>query len=127
MIARIWHGIVSVEKADEYSRYLRETGLKDYKTTPGNKGAFLLKNSEDGYTHFIKLSFWSDMAAIKKFAGPEVEKARYYQLDSKFLTELEPYVTHYEIVEPQEDNTNPTENEFSIQDIFFERPILFYR
>ena len=34
---------------------------------------------------------------IKAFAGPEYEKAVYYPKDKKFLLELDPNVTHYEV------------------------------
>src|SRR4051794_37340772 len=38
MIARIWRGITLAEKADAYIARLKETGLKDYANTPGNRG-----------------------------------------------------------------------------------------
>lgn len=127
MIARIWHGRVPVEKTEAYSQYLRETGLKDYEATQGNRGVYLLKKPEGVFTHFITLTFWRDIASIKKFSGPEFEKARYYQKDPDFLTEQETYVAHYEIVEPLNKPTGETGKDTSFQDIFFERPILFYR
>jgi hypothetical protein len=36
--------------------------------------------------------------AIKRFAGSEIERAKYYPEDEKFLLELEPTVTHYEVL-----------------------------
>jgi len=36
---------------------------------------------------------------IKAFAGPEYEKAVYYPKDKKFLLELDPNVTHYEVLQ----------------------------
>ena len=33
-----------------------------------------------------------------KFAGAEIEKARYYPEDEAFLLELEPNVAHYEVL-----------------------------
>jgi len=37
------------------------------------------------------------MDAVKRFAGAEVDKARYYPEDREFLLEFEPTVIHYEV------------------------------
>ena len=46
MIARTWRGWTRREDADAYVEYLRETGLKEYRATPGNLGAHLLRRDE---------------------------------------------------------------------------------
>jgi heme-degrading monooxygenase HmoA len=102
MIARMWHGKVPAEKAAAYHQYLLETGLKDSKSTKGNKAVFLLKKEEKEITHFYTLFFWSDWEAIKEFAGEDVERAKYYPKDKEFLLELEPNVTHFEVLEVHE-------------------------
>jgi heme-degrading monooxygenase HmoA len=99
MIARLWHGEVPAEKTAAYHQYLKESGLKDYKDTPGNKAVFLLKKEKDGITHFYTLTFWEDMNAVKAFAGEEADKARYYPEDSAFLLEFEEKVEHWEVIE----------------------------
>ncbi len=45
MIARIWRGVTSAEKAEQYFEYLMETGLKDYRTVPGNRGVQVLRRT----------------------------------------------------------------------------------
>jgi len=97
MIARQWHGAVLVERADAYLRYLEETGIPDSKATPGNRGVFVLTRREGKVAHFVFLSLWESLDAIRAFAGDDVEKARYYPEDRDFLLELEPTVTHYEV------------------------------
>jgi hypothetical protein len=48
------------------------------------------------------VSLWESVDAIRKFAGPDIERAVYYPEDKEFLLELEPNVTHYEVlVRPQ--------------------------
>ena len=44
-------------------------------------------------------SFWQDEAAIRRFAGTELLKAKYYDFDADFLLELEPEVTHFEVLD----------------------------
>ena len=43
------------------------------------------------------LTLWDSMDAIRRFAGDEPERARYYPEDSEYLLELEPFVEHYEV------------------------------
>lgn len=98
MIARTWHGITETSKADEYLDYLNKTGVAQYRTTQGNIGVYVLRRIEGNKTHFLLLTFWESEAAIKRFAGSNIEKAKYYPEDEQFLLELEPTVTHYEVV-----------------------------
>jgi len=98
MIARLWHGAVPEAKADAYYEYLLRTGLTDYRATPGNQGVTVLRRVQDGVAHFQLLTFWESYAAIQAFAGPNYEQARYYPEDAAFLLEMEPYVTHYEVL-----------------------------
>ena len=97
MIARIWHGTTEVAKADEYVEYLKKTGLPDYRNTEGNLAAYVLRRLEDDKAHFVTFTFWDSIDAIKKFAGEDYEKARYYPEDKDFLLEFEPTVQHYEV------------------------------
>ncbi|MBI1879300.1 MAG: antibiotic biosynthesis monooxygenase [Chloroflexi bacterium] len=98
MIARIWHGITPAAKADAYRDFLNQTGVPDYKATPGNRGVYMLRRIEGDVAHFTLVSLWETMEAIKRFAGPEPEQARYYPADAEFLLEFEPLVTHYEVL-----------------------------
>ena len=44
-------------------------------------------------------TFWEDEAAIRRFAGADLLKAKYYDFDADFLLELEPEVTHFEVLD----------------------------
>lgn len=98
MIARTWHGITEVSKADEYLNYLNKTGVAAYRTTQGNLGVYVLRRIDGNKAHFLLLTLWESEDAIKRFAGPNMEKAKYYPEDELFLLELEPTVTHYEVL-----------------------------
>jgi heme-degrading monooxygenase HmoA len=98
MIARFWRGITPKSKADEYLAYLEATGLKEYRVTEGNRGVYVFRRIENDRAIFLLLSLWDSYDAIKRFAGPDLEKAVYYPEDKKFLLELEPNVVHYEIL-----------------------------
>ena len=98
MTARIWHGRVSAEKADAYHAYLLRTGLNDYASTPGNQGVQVLRRTDGGVAHFLLLTFWESLDAIRAFAGSDYEQARYYPEDDDYLLEREPLVTHYDVL-----------------------------
>jgi len=98
MIARIWHGVTPDAKAEQYLVYLNETGIPDYRATEGNQGVYVLRKIEGGRAHFLLLTLWESLDAIKQFAGPDFEKARYYPEDDEYLLERELTVDHYEVV-----------------------------
>jgi len=101
MIARTWHGMTPASKSDEYMDYLNRTGIPEYRATPGNLGVYVFRRIEAGKAHFLLLTLWESEDAIKRFAGSDMEKAKYYPEDERYLLELEPNVTHYEVlVEP---------------------------
>jgi heme-degrading monooxygenase HmoA len=98
MIARRWHGRVPAAKAEEYLKYVTETGIADYRGTPGNLGAWILHRPEGDLVHVETFTLWENEDAIRRFAGDDLLKARYYGRDSEFLIEFEPEVLHFEAV-----------------------------
>ena len=95
MIARIWRGTVRTEDADEYARYISDTGFAEYGRTPGNRGAWMLRRDKGDLTEFVTYSLWESLEAVKAFAGEEYEVAVYYPEDERFLVEREDTVLHY--------------------------------
>ena len=98
MIVRMWHGRVPTSKADEYAQFTVGRAIPDYRSVPGNISAHVLQRREGDITHFITLTFWESLEAIKGFAGQDVEAAKYYPEDQDFLLEFEPTVVHYEVI-----------------------------
>jgi heme-degrading monooxygenase HmoA len=98
MIARRWHGRVPSEKAEEYLDYVTQTGIADYRSTPGNLGAWILRRREGNVVHVETFTLWESEEAIRGFAGDDLLKARYYPKDADYLLEFEPEVLHFEAV-----------------------------
>jgi hypothetical protein len=99
MIARRWHGQVPGAKAAEYLQLMADVGLPDYRSTIGNRGAWCLFRRDNGVVHVEMFTLWDDFAAIRRFAGDDHCTAKYYDFDPDFLLELEPKVTHFEVIE----------------------------
>lgn len=79
--------------------YLRETGLREYRATPGNRGAWILQREDGERTEFVTLTFWDSLDAVRGFAGDDVDQAVFYPEDDRFLVERETTVTHFELLE----------------------------
>jgi heme-degrading monooxygenase HmoA len=97
MITRIWHGRTPAAKADEYLGLMRSIAIPDYRSTPGNQGAYALRRIEGETAHFLMVTFWESEEAIRAFAGNDISVAKYYDFDKDFLLEMEPSSTHYEM------------------------------
>jgi heme-degrading monooxygenase HmoA len=97
MIARIWRGTVRTADVEQYVAYVRETGIAHYRSTPGNRGAWILQRSSGDTTEILTFSFWEDMDAVRAFAGDDPSQAVYYPEDDRFLVERSPTVEHYQV------------------------------
>ena len=95
MIVRLWHGRVPAAKKDAYREFLRLRAVPDYRSVPGNVSVHILERDDGDVTHFMMLTFWTSLAAIRSFAGDDVLAAKYYPEDAEFLLEFEPQVVHY--------------------------------
>ena len=100
MIARIWHGVTRAADSDAYWSLLQRLAIPDYQGTPGNLGVRLFRRVEGDRAHFLTLSYWTSLEAVRAFAGDEIELAKYYPEDQQYLLEFERTVEHYEVIGP---------------------------
>jgi heme-degrading monooxygenase HmoA len=98
MIARLWHGRVPAAKAARYRAFLTAHAIPDYRSVPGNLAVHILERADDEVTHFMTVTFWESLSAIRAFAGDDISMAKYYPQDREYLLEFEPAVVHYEVV-----------------------------
>ncbi len=98
MIVRMWHGCMPTEKAKAHREFLNARAIPDYRSIPGNLSVYILERPEGDVTHFITMTFWESLDAIKTFAGEDAERAKCYPEDKDFLLDFEPTVVHYEVV-----------------------------
>jgi heme-degrading monooxygenase HmoA len=99
MIARTWRGWTRAEDADAYVDYLFETGIKEYRMTPGNRAAYILRRNVGDRTEFVTLTFWDSLEAVRAFAGDDIEKAVFYPDDDRVLVDRENTTAHFEVIE----------------------------
>lgn len=89
MIVRTWHGCTRIEDAVAYERFMRERAAPDYGSVPGLRRAVFTRRDEGEVAHFLLVTFWDDMDAVKAFAGADPTKAKYYPEDDRYLLEKE--------------------------------------
>jgi heme-degrading monooxygenase HmoA len=97
MIARIWRGAVRKQDGDAYARYMQDTGIAGYASTPGNRGVQMLRRDVEDRTEFVMYTLWDSIEAVKAFAGEAPEVAVFYPEDDRFLVERELTVSHYDV------------------------------
>lgn len=97
MVARIWTGWTEASRDAEYAAYMQETALPSYASTPGNRGVLMLRRRVGDRTEFVMVTLWSGVRDVESFAGPEPERAVFYDRDDEFLVERDLTARHYEV------------------------------
>lgn len=65
MIARVWTGIVTADRLHVYVTYVDQTGVGEYRRTPGNRAAHILtRDLGDGTAELIAFSIWDSQDDI---------------------------------------------------------------
>ena len=98
MIARIWRGAVRRGDAEAYAEYIAGTGMAEYRSTPGNQGAWMLRRDDGDRAEIITFSLWDARESIKAFAGANIDQAVFYPDDDRYLIERDQMVRHYDVV-----------------------------
>ena len=97
MIARMWFGRTKAEDYDADLAYMEESGVAELKRTAGNRGVMVLRRVEGDEAEFGVVSFWDSLDDVKAFAGEDVDVARYFPDDERFLLEFTPKLKHFEV------------------------------
>ena len=97
MIARIWWGRTKAEDYDAYLAYLEESGVAALRETAGNRGVMVLRRLAGDEAEFGVVSFWDSLEDVKAFAGEDVDVARYFPDDERYLLEFTPKLKHFEV------------------------------
>jgi hypothetical protein len=86
VIARIWRGRTIVDKADEYSRYLYEHGIKPLADKA--LGVQMFREDRGSESEFVTISYWESVEAMARFAGKDPRRIHHLERDAEFLIEL---------------------------------------
>ncbi len=98
MMARVWRGWAWPEKAQDYIEHLQQTIFSELYQIEGFRGASVLRRNLADSVEFTVETLWESMAAIRQFAGENVEVAVVAPAAQGLFRKYETTVTHYEVV-----------------------------
>jgi heme-degrading monooxygenase HmoA len=99
MIIREWRGQATSADAAAYPKHFQSDVLPQLKRTPGFVGAHLGRRELSDRIEFVVLTRWVSLAAIRAFAGADVEKAVVEPGARAALADYDRYAKHYEVLE----------------------------
>jgi uncharacterized protein len=97
-VLRMWRARSTIEKVGGYVHHATTKVFPALRAIEGYRGAYLGRRSVDGAIELVVLTLWDSMAAVRKFAGEELEKAVVEPQAKTFLTTFDELVTHLEVV-----------------------------
>ncbi|ETK37139.1 hypothetical protein MPTA5024_05455 [Microbispora sp. ATCC PTA-5024] len=97
MIARVWRGWASAEKADDYQRHYESDVAEHLRQVPGFRGARLLRRQDGDEVTFTSVTFFASMDDVRGFAGDDPEQAVLEDGARRALTRWEDRVAHHEV------------------------------
>ena len=71
MIARLWRGWTSLEKADAYEKLLREQVLPGLRQIDGYRGGYILRQEGTDEVEFVVMNLFDSLEAVRAFAGSD--------------------------------------------------------
>ena len=101
MIARIWHGYTTDEKASAYENLLRSEIFPsiERKKVKGYKKISLLKRHIGPEVEFITIMLFNSLQSVQDFAGEDYERA-YVPVEARaVLSRFDSKSQHYEIID----------------------------
>lgn len=96
MIARVWRGATRAADAEEYARYLEETGMRPARSLPGARGTLVLRRVEGDVARFETILLFDSLDDVRAFAGDDLEAAVFFPEDDDYLVERDLVVAHHE-------------------------------
>ena len=99
MIIREWRGRALPARAQEYPAHFRRNVLPELLHIDGFCGAHLSQRRNADSVEFLVLTRWRSLDAIRAFAGDHPERAVVEPQAVAALTDFDPLVRHYEVLE----------------------------
>jgi heme-degrading monooxygenase HmoA len=98
MIARHWRGVARRERAEAYVEHLRAETFPALARLPGFLSASILRRRVSEGEEFLVITNWESLAAIRAFAGEDVESAVVPDTVQEMMVTFERTARHYEVV-----------------------------
>ena len=98
MIVRTWAATTSREKNDQYLRTVRELVLPRFERAEGYLGAYFLRKDVGPVCHYLVLTYWESMDAVRLLAGDDPARAYIPDEIRAALDQCDDTAEHFEVV-----------------------------
>src|SRR5437870_4610316 len=98
MIARLWHGLTTLENSGKYERLLLGEILPGIHLLEGYTCAYLLRRYVPEVTEFATLTLFYSMDAVRRFAGEVFEAAVVPEEARRLFARFDARSVHYAVV-----------------------------
>ena len=95
MIARVWRGATRAADGEAYAAYVGESGTGP--ALPGARGSLVLRRTVGDRTEFETIILFDSLDDVRAFAGDELETARFFPEDDRYLLDRDLTVSHHEV------------------------------
>lgn len=99
MIIREWRARARASLAHAYPQHFKSHVLPGLSRIAGFLGATLSQRQVGEMVEFLVLTRWESLAAIRAFAGADIEKAVVESAAEAALASFDSHVRHYEVLE----------------------------
>ncbi|HET6981587.1 MAG TPA: antibiotic biosynthesis monooxygenase [Myxococcaceae bacterium] len=98
MIIRVWTAHATPEGAEKSrARFVEHVLPEKLRPLDGYLGASLLRRPDGDEIELLLLTRWESLAALRAFAGPEIDSAVVDEEAKTILTRYDSHVRHYEV------------------------------
>jgi len=97
MIARIWRGWATRDRAGDYQRHYETEVSEHLRAVGGFCGAQLLRREQDGEVEFTSITWFTGLDAVRGFAGDDYERAVVEDAARAALIRWDERVTHHDV------------------------------
>ena len=98
MIARYWSARTTADHVQRYAEHLENVVFPGLRKLVGFKDATLLRRDVAGGVEVVVITHWESLAAIRTFAGNDIETAVVTDEAAAMFTDFDRRVRHYEVV-----------------------------
>jgi heme-degrading monooxygenase HmoA len=97
MVIRQWRGLARKERAADYLAHVREEVLPALRKLSGFRGVEVLRRESDEGVEITVLTRWDSLAAIRAFAGKDLEVAVVARAAQPLFHSYDLRVTHHDV------------------------------
>ena len=97
-ILRMWTATATSEQAPAYIHHAVNKVFPDLNKIEGHRGACLLRRVIGSTIELVVLTLWQSMDAVRRFAGPQPDKAVVEPEAKAVLSSFDESVSHFEVV-----------------------------